>query len=210
MNPQRASGLAVERSQLKTADSINKSTSIENSTTNGHPKRTSSKPDGPTRLSAGEGPILGSQWKKIPQPVQKKYVDPVPGPGTYSPKENPNYRNQYRIPKQDHLSFGSSQGRFGSDVKNETIEYNNSLKKEPGPGAYNSVYFDIGNPKKMVKKVAPKQTISLKQYMKQKGQAEFDDAGPGPGAYDLSGSMVKKTYNVTENVNYQDYILAQD
>ncbi|CAD7947758.1 unnamed protein product [Amoebophrya sp. A25] len=109
----------------------------------------------------------------------------APGPGTYVPNLNPSYRNPYRPARQEHVSFGSSADRM----------HGPQPPAKPSPADYTPVLAgSIADlTRRPLKPGAPKSTGRSLKPKAPGGEA------PGPGSYDLSKGLLKKSYNTTLN-----------
>ncbi len=108
-----------------------------------------------------------------------------PGPGAYDPKIKTDYRNPYRLPRTDHLSFGSSSSRATGGEYDE----------KPGPGEYTPhVFGEIADATRPRLGHVPAQSQSLRPNKKA--------MAPGPGAYEVSKGLLKKSYNTTLNKRF--------
>lgn len=106
----------------------------------------------------------------------------TPAPGEYEIKE-PSYRSPYRIPRSEHLSFGSGQTRFTEkqDVFGPVLE-------GPAPNQYNTI--------------ASKRHIQGAASLKDKRKpmlvgSTASSVGPGSYGEHVDTMLLKKTYNVT-------------
>eukprot|EP00933_Yihiella_yeosuensis_P050270 TRINITY_DN48045_c0_g1_i1.p1 TRINITY_DN48045_c0_g1~~TRINITY_DN48045_c0_g1_i1.p1 ORF type:complete len:646 (+),score=101.20 TRINITY_DN48045_c0_g1_i1:182-2119(+) len=107
----------------------------------------------------------------------------VPAPGTYEILNEPNYRSPYRVPRTEHVSFGASKARFQG--KQEVFSGHMLPESNPPPGTY-----QWRDHKKVTG--APK----LKDKRKPLHVGCTNEA-IGPGSYQTSGTMLKKTYNIS-------------
>lgn len=105
---------------------------------------------------------------------------PKPDPGHYEAFDKVNYQSKFRKSKTDHLSFGSCQHRAQKEATVDT----------PGPGEY--------QPKLIKRHVrgAPKLTAGRK-LEPEIPVAQEAQGSIGPGSYDVSGSMLRKTFNTS-------------
>jgi len=106
----------------------------------------------------------------------------TPGPADYVTDKTVNYRSPFRHPRTDHLSFSSGKNRF--DTKEIFCGQHYNLN--PGPGDYE----------------APKRAKSLQGAAKMKSRRLPDSVtgttkDVGPGSYNIEGTMLKKTFNVS-------------
>jgi len=119
-------------------------------------------------------------------------VTDTPAPGAYNTTE-PNYRSPFQHPKQDHISFGSSDSRFTGAAAN----FGHVAKKSSAdPGQYEPNYD------------------SVKSRVTGGGQHASSRRAPivgcttesvGPGSYGdpvgETSSLMKKSHNVTHEIN---------
>jgi hypothetical protein len=118
-------------------------------------------------------------------------VTDTPAPGAYNTTE-PNYRSPFRQPKQDHISFGSSDNRFTGAAAN----FGHAHKVSADPGQYEPNYD------------------SVKSRVTGGGQHASSRRAPivgcttesvGPGSYGdpvgETSSLMKKSHNVTHEIN---------
>jgi len=106
----------------------------------------------------------------------------TPGPADYVTDKTVNYRSPFRHPRTDHLSFASGKNRF--DTKEIFCGQHYNLN--PGPGDYE----------------APKRGRSLPGAAKMRSRRLQEPGGGtlkevGPGSYNIEGTMLKKTFNVS-------------
>lgn len=105
-----------------------------------------------------------------------------PAPGTYDVMKVPNYSSPFRVPKQDHLSFGSSRGRF----QGEELDGSSPQAQNPGPGHYDT-------PRRGRIPGAPLSSVKRDMYGK-----SSTDSKVGPGTYgSIETTLLKKSFNVT-------------
>mmetsp|Transcript_36029 Transcript_36029/g.82745 ORF Transcript_36029/g.82745 Transcript_36029/m.82745 type:complete len:561 (-) Transcript_36029:188-1870(-) len=112
--------------------------------------------------------------------------DEVPPPGTYSIDHVPSYRSPFRRPKVDHLSFGTSSGRFRSardDLHAPALE-------GPGPDRYDP------NPPPPLKGHAK---ATAKRRLVDPIGSTTDTVGPGSYC-PTESSMLKKSFNASMRV----------
>lgn len=107
----------------------------------------------------------------------------TPAPGDYEIKE-PSYRSPYRIPRSDHLSFGSGKTRF---TEKQEVFADFQPFDGPAPGDYT---------------IPSKRHIQGGAGLKDKRKAMLvgsTNSSVGPGSYGGSTEtmLLKKTYNVT-------------
>lgn len=127
----------------------------------------------PTVLSFKSG-----QHRLPPDPSRDKSMKP--DPGTYEAFDKVNYRSKYRRAKNDHLSFGSSAGRWNPNE----VFVGQKFTAIPGPGEYEGAL-----PKGKVVGAAITTTTR---------NGENRDHRLGPGVYNVHGStMHRMTYNVS-------------
>jgi hypothetical protein len=119
---------------------------------------------------------------RLPRDPAEKEAMQKPSPGSYEAFDKVNYRNKFRQPKSQHLSFGSGGSRWNP---NEVF----SGKKHtpnPGPGEY-SPRLSVGN-------VALGNIGSTNRDLSVLPRVR----APGPGQYDSHGTTMHiMTYNVT-------------
>merc|ERR1719387_2181789 len=106
----------------------------------------------------------------------------TPGPADYVNDKTVNYRSPFRHPRTDHLSFSSGKNRF--DTKEIFCGQHYNLN--PGPGDYEA-------PKRA--KSLPGAAKVQSRRLQQPGGGTLKEVGPG--SYDIEGTMLKKTYNVS-------------
>lgn len=110
----------------------------------------------------------------------------TPAPGDYMAEKAPNYRSPFRLPRKDHLSFGSSQKRFlGKEEPGPIV----SVRNVPGPGYYSA---------RDQRRVPGAANMRMKRDLHLTSNTS-DDVGPGSYHSDLTTHMLKKTYNVTQD-----------
>jgi len=106
----------------------------------------------------------------------------TPGPADYVTDKTVNYRSPFRHPRTDHLSFSSGRNRF--DTKEIFCGQNYNLN--PGPGDYEASRRGRSLP-------GAAKTQSQRLQRKDGGTAK----DVGPGSYNIEGTMLKKTFNVS-------------
>jgi len=102
----------------------------------------------------------------------------TPAPGAYYIEKEANYRSPFRHPRQDHLSFGSGQGRFdlGSDIM-----------ANPAPGDYEC---------SPTRRSGGAAEVKDKRKLARPLGCTSEEVGPGTyGSIDTP--MLKKTFNVS-------------
>jgi len=109
----------------------------------------------------------------------------TPAPGDYMVEKSPNYRSIYRLPRQDHLSFGSGQKRFTGQ---EELGPTRSSRGVPGPGYYSA---------RDQRRVPGLADVRMKRDLHLASRTSVD-VGPGSYHNDLTTHMMKKTHNVTQ------------
>mmetsp|Transcript_76608 Transcript_76608/g.135157 ORF Transcript_76608/g.135157 Transcript_76608/m.135157 type:complete len:649 (+) Transcript_76608:139-2085(+) len=111
----------------------------------------------------------------------------TPAPGAYETTKEPSYRSPFRLPRQEHLSFGASKQRFSND-QDVFAEHQLPLSN-PAPGSY--------DPKHVPRVPGAPKLKDKRRPLHYMGTA----AGVGPGSYFQDGNgdagMLKKTFNVT-------------
>lgn len=112
----------------------------------------------------------------------------TPAPGTYTINLQPNYRSPYRLPKAEHLSFGSGKSRFTE--KQDLFTQFQLDADNPPPGAYKlkkSEYLNrVQGAPDLKDKRRPLQLTGTTDQV-------------GPGSYEgvNKSTLLKKTHNVT-------------
>lgn len=106
-------------------------------------------------------------------------------PDFYDAKE-PNYRSKFRRAKTEHLSFGSSANRWS---ENEVF-VGQPFRPLPGPGEYDP---RLGVQLKVRGAARSSQDRGMTRTKPSQGTGCV-----GPGQYDVRGSMMVKTFNVSE------------
>ena len=100
--------------------------------------------------------------------------------GKYDMDKIPNYRNKFRKPKSEHLSFGSGKNRFNS----KEIFIGQTFTLAPGPGDYEP-------------RLEGAKAMSIMYTEDRKlAPSNKEPQGIGPGEYVKHGSLIKKTYNM--------------
>jgi len=105
-----------------------------------------------------------------------------PGPQHYHPDIDINYRSPFRHPRTEHLSFGSSKARFDAKEVFNGVQYSHI----PGPGEYNL----------HSKKKAPG-GVGIRSKRMGSTTLGATKETVGPGSYEIMGSMMKKSFNVS-------------
>ncbi|CAJ1375175.1 unnamed protein product [Effrenium voratum] len=138
-------------------------------------------------------PEARSSFKSTSPRMQKEQAQEVhvvalgdlqtPAPGEYDIKE-PNYRSPYRIPRSEHLSFGSGTTRF---TEKQEVFTKFKLPEGPAPGDY---------------QMPSKSHVLGAARLKDKRKPPLVGSTTttvGPGSYGTSTetSLLKKTFNVT-------------
>jgi len=108
----------------------------------------------------------------------------TPAPGAYETQKEPSYKSPYRLPRNEHLSFGASRMRF-SDEKDVFVEHKLPLTN-PAPGSY--------DPQSHARVPGAPRQKDKRRPLHHLGTA--DTVGPGSYFAD-EGSLLKKTFNVT-------------
>lgn len=108
----------------------------------------------------------------------------TPAPGEYEIKE-PNYRSPYRMPRSEHLSFGSGTARFH---EKQEVFAKFKLPEGPSPGDYNTL------PSK--RHVVGGARLKDKRKPATVG-CTTTTVGPGSYGDQIDTALLKKTYNVT-------------
>lgn len=117
-------------------------------------------------------------------PLPKK--QPTPGPGSYNHRhvETVNYRSPFRHPRNEHVTFGTATDRFDLTAPG---------RLEPGPGEYQP---------------GVRRTRSLPGFAQVRSNrnltAPANSTKPdlGPGSYEVTSSLLKKTFNVSTETTY--------
>lgn len=107
----------------------------------------------------------------------------TPGPTHYTPETDINYRSPFRHPRHEHLSFGSGTTRFNPNEIIQGIQH----ELRPGPGEYES----LDN-----RRIATA-CGGARSKRKLTGCVGSTTTGVGPGTYEIGGTMLKKSFNVT-------------
>jgi hypothetical protein len=105
-----------------------------------------------------------------------------PGPTDYVNNKTVNYRSPFRHPRTEHLSFTSGKSRFDD----KEIFHGQRYNLNPGPGDY--------EPLKRSKSL-PGAASTRCRRLHDHGNRTMKDVGPG--SYNVEGTMLKKTFNVT-------------
>lgn len=115
-------------------------------------------------------------------------VTDTPAPGAYDPDRAPSYSSPFRQPKQDHISFGSSDTRFTGAAAN----FGNLPRVGADPGQYDPNYDSVksrvmGGGQHVSSRRAP--TVGC----------TTESVGPGSYGDPVGGtsSLMKKSHNVT-------------
>ncbi|CAE8598527.1 unnamed protein product, partial [Polarella glacialis] len=111
----------------------------------------------------------------------------TPAPGAYDIKE-PNYRSPFRVPRQDHLSFGSSKTRF-VDGKQDVFQGHQMPLTNPSSGIYDPQKAGSGH-------VVGAPRLKDKRKPLHVG-CTSEEVGPGTYFFENSGSLLKKSFNVS-------------
>merc|ERR1719161_1167587 len=122
--------------------------------------------------------------EKVPREVYHNVLDKTkrPGPTHYENNKIVNYRSPFRHPRTAHLSFTSSKNRF--DTKE--IFHGQRYNLNPGPGEYETLKRS---------KSLPGAAGTRSQRLEGNGNKTMKEVGPG--SYNIEGTMLKKTFNVT-------------
>lgn len=156
----------------------------------------------------GAGLVSGTNRFARDCPVGEPEVDwhGTPSPDAYDPTHVPNYRCQFRRPKTEHLSFGSSAGRW----KPTEVFVGQPYRPDPGPGQYTPstktqerhvggaavTSEDRGlQPNAGELLVGPRAGVLRSVSIPGRSRGAQDTAAPG--SYNTEGSMRKSTFNVT-------------
>lgn len=146
---------------------------------------------GSPRANSEPKAVFQSQTPRFPQPAGPKEVlvtsvgkHETPGPGAFDVLKEPSYRSPFRVPRQEHLSFGVSQGRFaGKDI----FDGQGPPASNPGPGDY------VPPSRKNVVGAAK---IQAKRGLDPK-DLKPSEVGPGTYGQSIETTMLKKTFNVS-------------
>lgn len=144
----------------------------------------------------GGGPDTRSSFKssspRVAERAGPKEVDvtkvgsfQTPAPGAYTINNDPNYRSPYRIPRSEHLSFGSGKTRFTE--KQDLFTQFQLPGENPPPGTYRATSQGRVRGAPVLKdKRKPLHATGTSEEV-------------GPGSYEgVSGTtLLKKTHNVT-------------
>lgn len=114
-------------------------------------------------------------------------ASPFPSPGDYDVLKEPNYRSPFRVPKLEHLSFGSSHGRF--DGIKDPFAGDGPASRNPGPGEYHPRLRHRVTGTGAAKLSARRQPLSANNTGEQVGPGTYGDG--------LEMTMLKKTFNVS-------------
>lgn len=110
----------------------------------------------------------------------------TPAPGAYNVTQEPNYRSPYRLPRQEHLSFGSGTTRFND--RKDVFSGHKLPVTNPDPGAYDPLSASA-------RRVTGAPTLKAKRRPLTVG---CTSAEIGPGSYESATSdLLKKTFNVS-------------
>lgn len=106
----------------------------------------------------------------------------TPGPTDYVANMTVNYRSPFRNPRTQHLSFTSGRDRFDAKEIFAGQQYN----RNPGPGDYDTLKRS---------KSLPGAASTRSRRLHEHGSGTMKEVGPG--SYNIEGSMLKKTFNVS-------------
>jgi hypothetical protein len=106
----------------------------------------------------------------------------VPGPTSYENNKTVNYRSPFRHPRTEHLSFTSGKSRFDD----KEIFHGQKYNFNPGPGDYETLKRS---------KSLPGAASTRSRRLHEASCGTRKDVGPG--TYNIEGTMLKKTFNVT-------------
>lgn len=111
----------------------------------------------------------------------------TPSPGQYEVCKEPIYKSPFRVPKSDHLSFGSGKGRFEAGQDAVFVQEQRRASSIPGPGSY----------KQFARRRIP--GAPNLQDKRRPPHVGCTAAEVGPGSYgsSIETSMLKRTFNVT-------------
>lgn len=127
-----------------------------------------------------------ASFKSTQQRIPRKRIEnrsEGPDPGAYEVFDKVEYRNKFRQPKTDHLSFGSSASRWNP---HDVVGGQKHLY-HPGPGEYDTS-ITVGH------------VVGGLISTAQKGAGDPKHQGLGPGMYDVHGTtMHRMTYNVSSH-----------
>lgn len=113
-----------------------------------------------------------------------------PGPADYVNNKTVNYRSPFRHPRTEHLSFTSGRSRFDDKEVFAGQRYNSN----PGPGDY-----EMKRSKSL-----PGAARTRSQRSPLASSATMKEVGPG--SYNIQGTMLKKTFNVTTEAKFGGYM----
>lgn len=105
----------------------------------------------------------------------------TPGPADYVNNKSANYRSPFRHARTDHLSFTSGRSRFDAKELFPGQPYN----LNPAPGDYEIL--------KRSKSLPGAATTKSRRLHEHSGATK----DVGPGSYNIEGTMLKKTFNVS-------------
>lgn len=126
----------------------------------------------------------------------------LPGPTHYTPEMDIDYRSPFRHARTEHLSFGSGKPRFDPKDCFYGILHNSN---RPGPGDYNTgeeIILDENNNNNNKKCLSSKKKVKGGSCTQARRLLSTVPIGStlkdvGPGSYEVTGTMMKKTFNVT-------------
>lgn len=106
----------------------------------------------------------------------------TPAPTHYDPNTEINYRSPFRTPRVEHLSFGTGSTRFNPKEVFQGIQHD----MRPGPGEYSA---------RSSRKVPGSARSRAKRTLA--GSIGCTSHDIGPGSYETTSTMLKKSFNVT-------------
>ncbi|CAE6939121.1 Ankk1 [Symbiodinium natans] len=113
-------------------------------------------------------------------PMGSRYIQELPGPGSYDPITNPDFRAGWRIAKTEHVGFGVSGARFASEAADV-----------PPPGSYEVLPEIVKGGCYSFRSTEARGLPMPKVPLK----------GLDPGSYDVAKSLVRKTFNTKVEEN---------
>lgn len=120
-----------------------------------------------------------------------------------------------RVGPGSYLSLGHSDSRaifapFGTSTTRDEINLiSNDLNSTPGPGTYTNVIPNLSGCRLLPKKKAP--FTSEASRFDDKTFLNSDPSQPGPGSYEVKGSIsLKNKYDASESNNFRSFALLED